>query len=360
MEEEKELEWFEVSSQLLGGLSLFLYGMKLMSRALKSVAGDRLKDVLSSLSRTKLRGFMTGLISSAIMQSSTVVTVMLVGFVASSFMSFQQTFGIILGAGIGSTVVSQIIALRVTKYCLLMVTIGFLMMMTFSQKSVQRYGMFVFGMGLMFYGMEVMTDAMVPLREYKPFLRLLASMKNPVNGLLVSTFFTLIIQSSSATISIVIALAAQNMLTLESSIGLVLGANIGTCGTACLAAIGKPRPAIRVAFAHVFTKILCSVLLLPFVDAFVWLVQLISPSGFEGLPRQIANAHTLFNVLVAIFFLPTAGLFVDWIARIIPDLAKEKSLKMDDHRSEQQQLTQQQRQQQCSPSSFKKKDIDVC
>ena len=229
------------------------------------------------------------------------------------------------------------------------------MMMAFSKKSVQRYGMFVFGMGLMFYGMEVMTDAMVPLREYKPFLRLLSSMKNPVNGLLVSTFFTLIIQSSSATISIVIALAAQNMLTLESSIGLVLGANIGTCGTACLAAIGKPRPAIRVAFAHVFTKILCSVLLLPFVDAFVWMVQLISPSGFEGLPRQIANAHTLFNVLVALLFLPITSLCVEWIVRIIPDLAKEKTLKIDSDREQQQQHRQQQ-----SPTSFKKKEVDVC
>jgi phosphate:Na+ symporter len=313
-----EVEWFEVGSQLLGGLSLFLYGMKLMSRALKSMAGERLKEVIGALTRTKMRGFLTGLVSSAVMQSSTVVTVMLVGFVGSNFMSFQQSISIILGAGVGSTAVSQIIAMRITKYCFLMITVGFLLMM-FETKKIQRYGSFIFGMGLMFYGMEVMTDAMLPLRGYAPFLNLLASMSNPLYGLFISTLFTLIIQSSSATISVIIALASQNMLTLRNSIALILGANIGTCGTACLAAIGKSRAAIRVAFAHVFTKLLGSVLVLPFIDIFVWFVELISPSGFEALPRQIANAHTLFNLFVGLLFLPLLSTFVDWSIRWIPD-----------------------------------------
>eukprot|EP01103_Thecamoeba_quadrilineata_P004960 TRINITY_DN14821_c0_g1_i1.p1 TRINITY_DN14821_c0_g1~~TRINITY_DN14821_c0_g1_i1.p1 ORF type:complete len:371 (+),score=50.20 TRINITY_DN14821_c0_g1_i1:47-1159(+) len=337
------MDWTLILSQLFGGLTLFMYGMHRMNKALKTLAGDKLKDLITTFSLTHFRGFISGIIVSGILQSSTVVTVMLVSFVSTGVMTFSQSLGILLGTGIGSTFISQIVALRLTKYCLLILTIGYLLQFFVSQlqfksyriqsyvprmipmlptqKRVHQLGQFLFGMGLLFFGMEIMSDSVLPLRSHPPFVNLLTSIRTPLLGLLVSIFFTLLIQSSSATISVVIALASQNLIDIDESIIFVLGANIGTCGTALLAALGKHPAAMRVALAHVITKILGTILLLPFLGWFKSSVLLVSPNDdtSESLARQIANAHTLFNLFTALLFLPFLDAFAGWMVRLVPE-----------------------------------------
>ncbi len=323
------IDWFILVMMLFGGLSFFLYGMERMGEAMKVVAGDRMRDILSALSDNRLVGLFTGTTVTAIIQSSSVTTVMLVGFVSAGLMTLPQAIGVILGAGIGTTITAQIVAFKVTKYALLLVTIGFGMFFLSRRDRTQQWGMMIMGLGMIFYGMSVMSTSMKPLRDFEPFINAMSGMSNPVFGILAGTAFTALIQSSSATMGIVIVLAMQGLISLEAGIALALGANIGTCVTAALAAIGKPREAIRVAAAHVLFKVIGVVLMAPFIPYFAELVVAVSPVGDPGLvgqeklaaivPRQVANAHTIFNVGVALLFLPFTGLFARFLTWAIGD-----------------------------------------
>ena len=325
----KEISWFFLAVGLLGGLSLFLYGMDKMSDALKIVAGEKMKDVLAMLSNNRIMGLITGAIVTAVIQSSSVTTVMLVGFVTAGLMSLSQTVGVILGADIGTTITAQIVAFKVTKYALLLLAIGFGMLFISKREKIQQYGYMVMGLGMIFFGMGVMNDAMEPLRTYQPFIDLMANMSNPILGILVAAVFTALVQSSSASMGVVIVLAMQGLITLEAGIALALGANIGTCVTAGLASLGKPREAVRVAVCHVLFKILGVLILLPLIGPFAKFVVFISPSPAEGLtgmqaaasvlPRQVANAHTLFNVGIGILFLPLVTQFSRLVFWLVPD-----------------------------------------
>ena len=327
--ESKEISWFFLVVGLLGGLSLFLYGMDKMSDALKIVAGEKMKDVLAMLSNNRIMGLITGAIVTAVIQSSSVTTVMLVGFVTAGLMSLSQTVGVILGADIGTTITAQIVAFKVTKYALLLLAIGFGMLFISKREKIQQYGYMVMGLGMIFFGMGVMNDAMEPLRTYQPFVDLMANMSNPILGILVAAVFTALVQSSSASMGVVIVLAMQGLITLEAGIALALGANIGTCVTAGLASLGKPREAVRVAVCHVLFKILGVLILLPLIGPFAKFVVFISPSPAEGLtgmqaaasvlPRQVANAHTLFNVGIGILFLPLVTQFSRLVFWLVPD-----------------------------------------
>lgn len=321
-----KIKWFILVTGLLGGLSLFLFGMDKMGEALKAVSGDRLRDILATLSKNRIMGLITGTVVTAVIQSSSVTTVMLVGFVSANLMSFSQSIAIILGADIGTTITAQIVAFKVTKYALLLVSIGFGMLFISKVERVRQYGYITMGLGLIFFGMSTMSEAMHPLRTFQPFLKLMAQMSNPVLGILAATVFTALIQSSSATMGVVIVLAMQGLITLEAGIALALGANIGTCATAGLAALGKPREAVRVAAAHVFFKILGVCILLPWIPQFAELVRSVSPTGKDlaaAVPRQVANAHTFFNIGIALVFLPFIHPFARLIIRLVPDQADE-------------------------------------
>ena len=327
--ETDEISWFFLTVGLLGGLSLFLYGMDRMSDALKNVAGEKMKDILAMLSSNRIMGMITGAVVTAVIQSSSVTTVMLVGFVTAGLMSLSQSIGVILGADIGTTITAQIVAFKVTKYALLLLAVGFAMLFISKKEKIQQYGYMVMGLGMIFFGMSVMSDAMYPLRTYQPFIDLMAGMSNPVLGILIGALFTALIQSSSAAMGVVIVLASQGLISLEAGIALALGANIGTCATAGLASIGKPREAIRVATCHVLFKIVGVLLMAPFIGPFAKFVVLISPSPAEGLigmeaaaavvPRQVANAHTLFNIGIAFLFLPFVSQFSRIVYRLVPD-----------------------------------------
>ena len=321
--------WSMLTIQLFGGLSLFLYGMERLGEGLKTMAGSRMRSILGALSNNRFMGLLTGAAVTAVIQSSSVTTVMLVGFVSANLMSLSQSVGVILGADIGTTITAQIVAFKVTKYALLLVSVGFFILFVSKNEQRKQVGYMIMGLGLIFFGMSVMSDAMRPLRTYEPFIELMKNMANPVQGILIAAAFTGLIQSSSATMGVVIVLAMQGMISLEGGIALALGANIGTCVTAALAAIGKPREAVRVAVAHVGFKVLGVIAVLPFIPQLADLVVALSPAGDPSLtgqallaatvPRQVANAHTLFNCALAAVFIPFTGPYARMIVRLVPD-----------------------------------------
>ncbi len=324
----EDINWGFMGMQLTGGLALFLFGMEQMAEALKVVAGDRMKAILGKLTTNRVSGVITGAGVTAVIQSSSVTTVMLVGFVTANMMSLSQAIGVILGADIGTTVTAQIVAFKVTKYALALVSVGFFLIFIGKRETIRYYGNLIMGLGLIFFGMAIMSTGMTPLQSYGPFIQLMQGVSNPVIGILIATAFTALIQSSSATMGVVIVLASQGLISLEGGIALALGANIGTCATAGLAAIGKPREAVRVAVAHVAFKVAGVLLIVWWIPYLADLCRVISPvsadlTGMAQLaadtPRQIANAHTIFNVGIAFLFLPVSALFARFCEWVVPD-----------------------------------------
>ncbi len=324
---------------LFGGLALFLYGMDKMGDALKTVAGPRLKSILAGLTTNRVTGAMTGAFVTAVIQSSSVTTVLVVGFISAGLMSLTQSVGVIMGANVGTTITAQIIAFKVTRYALLLVAVGFAMIFMGRREKARQYGAAIMGLGLVFFGMALMGEAMSPLRSSEAFIDWMARMERPLVGILAGALFTALVQSSSATTGIAIVLAAEGLITLPSGIALVFGANVGTCVTALLAAIGKSTDARRAALVHVLFNVLGVVLWLPFIDQLAVLATRLSPetAGLTGAaqlaaetPRQIANAHTAFNIVNTVLFLPFAGVFARLAERLVRDAEDEE---IDDTRA---------------------------
>lgn len=311
------MDWTTITIGLLGGLGLFLYGMEKMSDALNQLAGDGMKRVLTTLAGDRVRGLITGTIFTAVTQSSSVTTVMCVSFVAAGLMSFPQSMGLILGANIGTTITAQLVAFKVTKYSMFLVAGGVLLQMISKGDKTKQWGRVVLGLGLLFVGMNTMGDAMKPLRTYEPFIELMQQMANPLLGMLVSAIFTALVQSSSATMGVVIALATQQLISFPAGLALILGANVGTCVTAGLSVIGRSTEAKRVAGAHVFFNLGGALLVLPFLGL---IANAIGPENVESanLTRAIANAHTFFNIGMAILFLPFLTFIANILIKIIP------------------------------------------
>ena len=313
---------------LLGGLGLFLFGMNMMSASLQRRAGGRMRAILGALTRNRFIGAAVGAFVTMVIQSSSATTVMMVSFVQAKLMTFAQTLGVILGADIGTTVTAQLIAFKLTDYALLMIALGFGLRVFPKRESLRAWGDVVLGFGMLFFGMAVMSKAMYPLRSFPPFIHMLQGLENPLLGILVGAAFTALIQSSSAFTGILIVLAQQGFLTLEAGIPMLFGANIGTCITAALATFGTGPEARRVAWAHTGFKVMGVLLMIGWIPWFADLVRQISGGAIaQGdtttmarvIPRQIANAHTLFNVGLALIFLPFTGLAAKMLMRLIPD-----------------------------------------
>ncbi len=326
------MDWGSMAMKLFGGLALFLFGMEQMADALKRVAGDRMKDVLAKLTTNRFMGAATGAFVTAIIQSSSVTTVLVVGFITAGLMSMSQSVGIIMGANVGTTITAQIVAFKVTKVALLMIGCGFFMLFAGKGDRIKQYGAMVMGLGLVFFGMSVMSDAMEPLRSFQPFLDLMVTMQNPLISILIAALFTALVQSSSATTGIVIVMASQGFISLPIGIALAFGANIGTCVTALLASIGKPREAFRAALVHVFFNVAGVALWVGLIGQLAEFVIWFSPSHAElagtarlaaETPRQIANAHTIFNLANTLIFLG----FTTQIARLVEWLVPDRPLE---------------------------------
>lgn len=322
------LDWTQMLIGLFGGLALFLFGMDQLGEALKAAAGSSMKRILARLTTNRFSSAATGACVTAIIQSSSVTTVLVVGFVSAGVMSLSQAVGVILGANVGTTITAQVIAFKVTKWALLLVAVGFGALFFGRSDTLRRYGNILFGLGLIFFGMNLMGEAMAPLRNDPSFHSLMLSMERPLAGILCGALFTALIQSSSATTGIVVAMASQGFLTLPAGIALALGANIGTCVTALLATIGKSRPALRTALIHILFNVLGVVLWLGFIEELAGLAIAVSPlspelTGMQRLaadvPRQIANANTLFNLINTLLFISFTGPLALLATRLLPD-----------------------------------------
>ncbi len=328
------IDFGEITVSLIGGLAIFLYGMRVMTDALKLIAGQRMKQLLGAMTHNRVTAALAGIIITAIIQSSSVTTVLVVSFITAGLMTLSQSIGMILGANVGTTITAQIIAFKVTDAALVMVAIGFFTELLAKNHRIKQLATMLLGLGLLFLGMNLMSHATEPLRGYQPFIDLMRNIERPLPAIALGAGFTALVQSSSATTGIIIILASQGFITLETGIALVMGANIGTCVTALLSAIGKPREAVQAAVVHVLFNVLGVLLWVWFIPEFADAVRQLAPGS--GPARDIANAHTLFNVINMLLFLPFAGLLaklVNWLIPLRPQPEPEaaKPKYLDDY-----------------------------
>ena len=303
---------------LLGGLALFLYGMQMMSTGLEAAAGNRMKQILEKLTANRFLGVAVGAGITAVIQSSSATTVMVVGFVNSGMMTLRQAVWIIMGANIGTTITGQLIALDVGAMAPLFAFVGVAMVVFLKKAVFHHYGQIIAGLGILFLGMEMMSSSMLPLRESEAFIGLMTRFSNPLLGILAGALFTAIIQSSSASVGILQALAGSGLIGLSSAVYVLFGQNIGTCITAVLASIGTSRNAKRTTIIHLLFNIIGTILftticmLFPLTD----LVESITPSNPAA---QIANMHTLFNITTTVLLLPLGNQLAAIATRILPE-----------------------------------------
>ncbi len=312
---------------LLGGLGMFLYGMKIMSDGLEKTAGDRMRRVLEVLTGNRFAAVGVGAGVTMIIQSSSATTVMVVGFVNAGLMTLLQAAGVIMGANIGTTITAQLIAFKLSDIAPLILFAGMLLTVFIRKRLFARIGEIVLGFGILFLGLTLMSQAMEPLREVEAFQNLLISFKNPIVGVLVGAVFTAVIQSSSASVGILQALAMLGLVGLDSAVYVVLGQNIGTCITAILAAIGTSVNSRRTAGIHLIFNILGTLIYLAILAIFPSIVDFVASVSPDNVSRQIANFHTIFNVTVTVLLFPFSRLIIQLIMRIIPE-------KHDPHRVE--------------------------
>lgn len=307
---------------LLGGLALFLHGMQMMSSGLEAAAGNKMKRILERLTSNRFLGVVVGAVITAVIQSSSATTVMVVGFVNSGMMTLQQAVWIIMGANIGTTITGQLIALDVGALAPLFAFIGVALVVFIKKQSVHHYGQIIAGLGILFIGMEMMSGSMMPLRESEAFISLMTRFSNPVLGILAGMIFTAIIQSSSASVGILQALAAGGLIGLDGAVYVLFGQNIGTCITAVLASIGTSRNAKRTTIIHLMFNVIGTTIFtiicmtLPLVE----LVESFTPGNPQA---QIANMHTLFNVVTTLLLLPFGTGLAALATKILPERESE-------------------------------------
>lgn len=308
---------------LAGGLAMFLYGMNSMSDALQKAAGEKMKMILGFLTRNPIMGALAGTLVTAVLQSSSATTVMVIGFVSAGLMSLPQAVSVIFGANIGTTMTAQLMAFKISDYIYPIIFIGFLLNFSCKRETIKNIGMVLFSFGLLFEGIEIMGEVMKPLANHPVFVEMMGRVSEiPVLGIVLGAVMTLIVQSSSATIAVLQNFASQagpdgisSVIGLSGAIPILLGDNIGTTITALLASIGQSKDAKRTAAAHSIFNISGSMFFLFFMPMLTVFVQYISPRGNEVdvISRQIANAHTAFNVFTAFIWLP----FVSFMVKIV-------------------------------------------
>lgn len=324
------MEKLQIVFGLLGGLAVFIYGMNLMSECLQKAAGEKMKSILAMLTKNPLLGVLAGALTTAVLQSSSATTVMAIGFVSAGLMSLPQAISIILGANIGTTMTAQIIAFKISDYIYVIIFLGFLVNFICKSEKAKNIGQTLFAFGLLFLGIETMGGVMKPLASSPVFTNMIAQVADiPVLGVAVGTLMTLVVQSSSATIAVLQNFASQagpdgvtSILGLAGAIPILLGDNIGTTITALLASVGQSKNAKRTAVAHCVFNISGCLLFIWFVKPYAAFIQNISPAGpeVEVISRQIANAHTVFNLTMTVLwmFLITK-VMVPIVMKIVPD-----------------------------------------
>ena len=311
---------------LIAGLGLFLYGMNLMGNGLQKAAGDRLKKIIELLTSNRFIAVLVGIFVTGVIQSSSATTVMVVGFVNAGIMQLNQAIGVIMGANVGTTVTAQLVSFDLEAIAPVAVGIGVIIHMVTKSEKLKSYAEILIGFGILFVGMTYMKDAMSPLREVQAFKDMLVNFgHNPILGILMGFTLTLLVQSSSASIGILLALASQGMLPLEAALPILYGDNIGTCTTALISSIGASKNAQRAAVMHLTFNIIGTLIFALILNRPIMMV--VTSVDPTNIARQIANAHTLFNITNVIIQFPFAGLIVKIAERVIPEKPEELELK---------------------------------
>ena len=306
---------FFTAIELLGGLGLFLYGMKIMGEGLENSAGDKLKGILEKVTKNRFIGVIVGAVVTAIVQSSSATTVMVVGFVNAGLMNLIQAAGVIMGANIGTTITAQLVAFKLTDYAPLFVAIGAIVVIAAKAKKRKEIGNIILGFGLLFMGMSAMSAAMKPLANSPVFEQMVMAIgDNTIIGIIVGLAMTAVLQSSSATTGILISLATAGAINIEAALPILFGCNIGTCVTALLACIGTTINARKAAILHLLFNVVGTLIFLPFISILGKVVQQMSP---DMVARQVANAHTIFNIGATIIIFPFMGLLIKLVNKLI-------------------------------------------
>lgn len=308
---------FEIFTGIFGGLGLFLYGMKLMSDGLENIAGERLKGILEKITSNKIMGVLVGTIVTAVIQSSSATTVMVVSFVNAGLMSLVQATGVILGSNVGTTITAQIVSFNLEVVAPIFIGIGAILMLSSKKKKIKDIAVISVGFGILFMGMGLMSSSMKPIAELEIFKEITIIMgRYSILGVLVGVIMTAIVQSSSATTSILVALAAAGTIDMKIAFPIVLGCNIGTCVTAIIASLTANKTAKKAALLHLLFKIFGTIIFLPLSVYVVKVVAYLTPNN---LGRQVANAHTIFNIVITLVVLPISGYFVKFVNKVLPD-----------------------------------------
>lgn len=321
---------FNMIVELIGGLGLFLYGMKIMGDGLENAAGEKLKVILEKVTSNRFLGVLIGALVTAVIQSSSATTVMVVSFVNTGLMNLMQAVGVIMGANIGTTITAQMVSLDLSKIAPLFIGLGVVIVMTAKKKRVKEIGYIALGFGMLFLGMNMMSQSMAPLSESNTFKDIITVIgDNRLVGVACGLAMTAIVQSSSATTGILVALASTNSISINAALPIILGCNIGTCVTALLASIGSNRTAKKAAMLHLMFNIIGVIIFLPFTTILGNFVTSVNPSN---VARQVANAHTIFNIIVTIILFPLARFMVMFVNKILPgdgELEKEGAIYLD-------------------------------
>lgn len=324
-EQEGVINFFQMAMGAIAGLVLFIYGVTRLSEGLEDIGTDKMKNLLSKFTTNRFAGVGTGIVATTLLESSSVTIIMVIAMVSAGVLTFVQSLGVVLGSNIGTAVGAQIISLEIEQYVPILMFAGLLVLFLGKTSTQKNIGLILLGFGLIFYGLEAIDEAMKPFRNYQPFIDLMQTLgNNPLLGAVVGAIFTVIIQSSSATVAIVITLAGSGLVSLPAGIAIMLGAEVGTCADTLVATIGRGRPALRTGVFHFLFNLMSAILGIIFAPL---LAQLVLAISGENVGRQIANAQIIFNfigVAAVILFLP---IIARGLERLIPDAPDNKLQK---------------------------------
>lgn len=319
---EEGLNIFKIVTGALAGLVLFLYGVTRMAEGLEAIAGDRAKSLISKFTTNRFAGVATGTVATTILDSSSVTIIIVIAMVSAGLLSFVESLGVVLGSNIGTTIGAQIVAFKINEYAPIAMFIGFLLIFFGKQERWKQIGLITLGVGLLFFGLEIIENAMEPFKDYKPFIKLMETLgNNTLLGAGIGALFTILVQSSSATVAIVVTLASQGLVSLPAGVALVLGAEVGTCADTLVATIGRERPAVRTGIFHLLFNIVSASVGILFASQLAGLAQWVSRLAGAGddVARQIANAQLIFNLLGVALIIGFLPLVARGLERLIPD-----------------------------------------
>jgi phosphate:Na+ symporter len=332
------IDFFKMTMGALAGLVLFIFGVTRLSEGLEDLGTERMKNFLSKCTTNRFAGVLTGAVATTLLESSSVTIIMVIAMVSAGVLTFVQSLGVVLGSNIGTAVGAQIISLDIKLYVPLLMFAGLLLLFLGRTDRQKTIGIIILGFGLMFYGLEAIDEAMKPFRTYEPFINWMETLgSNPFLGAVVGAIFTIIIQSSSATVAIVITLASSGIIALPAGIAIMLGAEVGTCADTLLSTIGRGSAALRTGVFHFLFNLISASIGIIFAPQLVQLAQAIS--GGAGVGRQVANAQMLFNILGVVLLIGFLPIVARLLEKLVPD--SQADLERKRRQEEKQKISEQ-------------------